>query len=189
MEPVALYVCPRGPYPKILAEWYDETRDARTFTGQAPVVAHPPCGPWGRLYHLCTKQDASAGPHAVRVVQANGGVLEHPADSKLWDACGLPRPGERTDRYGGFTVCVKQVSWGHPCEKKTWLYFVRVDRSVLWANMRRGGVASHCVTRCRLTGKRERALKFASKDQRTHTPEAFARFLVDVANTARRRDP
>lgn len=40
----ALYVDPRGPYPKLVAEWYDAARDARTYEGPLPVVAHPPCG-------------------------------------------------------------------------------------------------------------------------------------------------
>jgi hypothetical protein len=26
----ALYVEPRGPYPGLVADWYDEARDART---------------------------------------------------------------------------------------------------------------------------------------------------------------
>lgn len=47
-----LYVDPRGPYPSMVADWYDESRDARGYAGPYPVVAHPPCGPWGALKHL-----------------------------------------------------------------------------------------------------------------------------------------
>src|SRR5271165_2667608 len=76
---------------------WDEARDARTYAGPWPVVAHPPCGPWGQLRHLCTKQDATCGPHAVYAVRRWGGVLEHPKGSRLFEACGMPRPGELPD--------------------------------------------------------------------------------------------
>lgn len=98
---VALYVDPRGPYPKLVAEWYDAARDARTYEGPLPVVAHPPCGPWGRLRHLSRHDDPALAIRAVEQVRAFGGVLEHPAYSRLWDACGMARPGELPDAEGG----------------------------------------------------------------------------------------
>src|ERR1700730_1052110 len=96
----ALYIDPRGPYPALLGpdRCWDETRDARTYAGPWPVVAHPPCGPWGRLKFLCTKQDASCGPAAVEAVRRFGGVLEHPHGSQLWPFANLPEPGFQ-DRY------------------------------------------------------------------------------------------
>ena len=73
----ALYIDPRGPYPALVADCWDEARDAKHYDGPNPVVAHPPCGPWGRLRFLCKYQDASCGPRAVEQVRAFGGVLEH----------------------------------------------------------------------------------------------------------------
>src|SRR5208282_2605434 len=79
----ALYVDPLGPYPLLFdVDWYDEKRDARGYDGPHPVVAHPPCGPWGQLHHRCKRdQDKEFGPLAVAAVRRHGGVLEHPAGS------------------------------------------------------------------------------------------------------------
>ncbi len=87
MIPVAaLYVDPRGPYPKLLGPetCWDEARDARTYAGPWPVIAHPPCRNWGLLKHLATGDDSDCAPRAVEQVRAFGGVLEHPARSSLW---------------------------------------------------------------------------------------------------------
>src|SRR5262252_9279401 len=98
----ALYIDPRGPYPRMPdVDCWDERRDARKYEGPYPVVAHPPCGPWGKLRHLCTKQDSSCGPVAVDKVREFGGVLEHPAHSRLFVECGMPRTGELPDPWGG----------------------------------------------------------------------------------------
>ncbi len=35
----ALFVSPRGPYPGLVADIWDEKRDARLYTGPNPVVA------------------------------------------------------------------------------------------------------------------------------------------------------
>lgn len=123
----ALYVDPRGPYfgaPGV--DFWGEEQDADTYTGPHPVVAHPACGPWGRLAHWYKGKegDKSAGPLAVHFVRTYGGVLEHPKDSKLWRHMGLPLPGGQLDHFGGYTVAVRQVEWGHPCVKPTWLYLV-----------------------------------------------------------------
>ena len=84
----ALYVDPRGPYPKLLGPemCWDEQRDARTYAGPWPVVAHPPCGPWGRLRHMCTKQDGSLAMLAIAQVRRWGGVLEQPAACRDHDS-------------------------------------------------------------------------------------------------------
>lgn len=174
----ALYVDPRGPYPSLVREWYDEGRDAKTYAGPWPVVAHPPCGPWGRLRFLCRKQDASCGPHAVAMVRRFGGVLEHPSESLLFRACAMPFPDELTDGYGR-TYALRQVSWGHSCEKPTWLYVVGVDPKLVISGLRRGGAATHRVT----SGPRGPQLPTASHIKRRLTPPAFARWLVELAAT------
>lgn len=105
---------------------WDAERDARKWAGGSQVVAHPPCRAWGRLRHMAKPRDdeRELARHAVTMVRRWGGVLEHPASSVLWADAGLPKPGERADEWGGWTLPVKQLWWGHRAEKKTWLYIV-----------------------------------------------------------------
>jgi len=189
----ALYVDPKGPYPELVGidNCWDAERDARLYSGSGPVVAHPPCGPWGTLSHFCTKQDATLGPVAVEQVQRFGGVLEHPAHSRLWRHCGLWPPGSLfCDSYGGFSVQLDQVRWGHKARKRTWLYVVGIDRRQV------GGFPpdrepTHLLTKFRLGGFGRvltacDRLPKVSKHERHITPPAFARFLVDLASLCNR---
>lgn len=180
----ALYVDPRGPYPKLVEHWYDEARDARTYAGPWPIVAHPPCGPWGRLYRFCTKQPAECGPIAVAQVRRFGGVLEHPADSALWPAAEMSRPGRGPDAHGGLTYPVNQVSWGHPCRKSTWLYVVGVRPMRVIGSLREGGTPTHCIASSRPAGSGLPEL--SRKWERAITPVAFAEWLLELAASARR---
>jgi hypothetical protein len=184
LDVVALYVDPRGPYPELLEHWYDAERDARTYAGPCPVVAHPPCGPWGRLRFLCRHQDASLGPVGVEQVRAFGGILEHPAESRLFRACGMPFPGELPDAWGGRTYLVRQVAWGHQCEKPTWLYVVGVEPAAVVRGIRTGGVATHRVT----SGPRGPQLPTATALRRRLTPRPFAEWLVSLAAVAHRSE-
>ena len=110
----ALYVHPRGPYPQLVADWYDEKRDARNYQGTHPVVAHPPCGPWGRYAHKC-KQDRGAALHAIDTVFEYGGVLEHPVTSQIWKLMTL------TEKLPSDCMLVDlcQYQWGHRAIKPT----------------------------------------------------------------------
>lgn len=183
MTVAALYIDPRGPYPKLEGvDCYDEARDARTYPGPWPIVAHPPCAHWGRLRHMAKQQTKHLAPIAVQQVRRFGGVLEHPAHSLLWNHCGLPLPGESTDEYGGYTVALNQVDWGHTCRKATWLYLVRVPRELLIDVLVRK--PTHWVSGN--TGEaRRHGCKIASAQQRRRTPEVFAEYLVYLASNAR----
>jgi hypothetical protein len=190
---VALYVDPRGPYPGIVREWYDAERNAMSYRGSLPVVAHPPCGPWSQLSQLHKHaEEIALAPHAVAVVQRCGGVLEHPKGSKLWDACGLPKPGESNDPTGGWTLEVAQCDWGHPARKRTWLYIVGIDRWDL-PPMPEPREPTHWASGGRTRSSRQGSpvppgIKVCSAQQRrrTPTPTDFGHWLVSVACLCRK---
>lgn len=185
-----LFAHRRSVYKKLegLDVW-DEDRDARLWPGGNPVVAHPPCRAWGSLAHIAKPEpgERELATTAVAWVRKWGGVLEHPSKSKLWPEAGLPSPkrGER-DAWGGFSLHVDQVWWGHPAQKSTLLYCAGLEprdvppysipfvgpTHVIEANRRRR----------RLGGPR---LPYLPKSGREHTPEAFARWLVELASRCR----
>jgi len=184
----ALYIDPRGPYARMEGvDPWDDQRDARRYEGPWPVVAHPPCGPWGDLRHLYRGNEQDCGPCAVDAVRRFGGVLEHPAGSQLWRACRLPFPGELPDAFGGYTAAVTQVSWGHVARKPTWLYFVGIHPELVQATLRKGGTPTHWVSGrrgCRdASSNVPRGIKVCSAQQRRRTPTAFADWLVMLARS------
>lgn len=181
-----LYVDARGPYPGLVADWYDETRDAETYAGLGPVVAHPPCGPWGRLKHLNRYQDPRHALHAVDVVRRVGGVLEHPHGSSLWKAAGLPLPGQLPDVWGGWTLEIDQCRFGHVARKLTWLYLVGATADDL-PPIPPPRDPTHWVARAKTGGKGiPDGIKQCSAEARRRTPPAFARWLIELAAKCRK---
>lgn len=199
MQPVALYTDPLGPYPKLCEAW-DVTRDARLYEGPAPVVAHPPCGPYSQQRHNYRGCEHDCAPRALEQVRRFGGVLEHPAKSTFWDQAGLPKPTSKgahgllssaPDDFGGFTLEVNQVEWGHPARKPTWLYVVGVGylRCAVLYNQRPypGRAPTHWCSgnrRNKNGGSVPAGIKVCSAQQRRRTPQAFAEFLLRIASYA-----
>ncbi len=242
----ALYIDPKGPYPRIICgsckgngrtvgcygcdgsgravDCWDASRDARLYDGPHPVVAHPPCKHWVRLAHLAkvgcnacawtgplawhnghcdngygdeqcdgaVVSDRDCAPRAVEQVRRWGGVLEHPAGSRLWKGCELPIPdlepapgsrmalcgvrristvrnerGDFTDDHGGYTIEVDQVEWGHVARKRTWLYLVGVPREALEAPPFPGRVPT-------------------SQRGNDRTPPLFAEYLIRLARSSQK---
>lgn len=105
---------------------YDEERDAKTFDGTGPLIAHPPCGSWGRLRMQARSLNAAErelAPWCVNLVRQHGGIVEHPASSTLWQYTACLPPGV-VDEFGGHLLPVWQSWWGHKARKHTWLYIV-----------------------------------------------------------------
>lgn len=194
----ALYVDRLGPYfgrPDV--DPWDLDRDARLYAGPHPIVAHPPCGPWGSLRHLVVPgrarlNDKDCGPIAIGQVRKFGGVLEQPAGSKLFDACECAKPGDRADAFGGVAVEVCQVEWGHPARKRTWLYVVGVPRPSILPPFP-GRAPTHWVSGGRNPNRKGGAraggivppgIKVCSAQQRRRTPPAFADLLISLARSS-----
>lgn len=199
----ALYVDPRGPYPKMAGvDCWDESRNAKLYEGPHPVVAHPPCGPWGAMRHLNRKQVADCAPAALEQVRAFGGVLEHPFGSQLWKADETLREHHgrfscHRDKFGGWCVAVDQVQWGHVARKRTWLYIVGVSRNAYGFAYWETVVDPHAQPTHWVSGGRNPnrkgsgglvplGIKVCSAQQRRRTPPAFAEFLVELARNSRK---
>jgi hypothetical protein len=187
----ALFVDPRGHYPALLGSdlCWDITRDARTYAGPYPVVAHPPCQLWVNMAAVNYKRyggehnrpgnDGGCFASALASVRRWCGVLEHPAFTNAWQKHGLVAP-----RALGWTqiapmewVCeVWQSAYGHKARKRTWLFY-------------RGGFAPYEGNWARAAGTHQigwfdRIKPTLSKRESIATPAAFAEWLICLAHRA-----
>ncbi len=200
-----LYVDPRGPYPSLVVDWWDEKRDARLYTGPNPVVAHPPCQRWGRYWSggPSTKVKRQLGDDdgcfraALTSVRAFGGVLEHPEGSHAFAAHGLLRPvwrgGWLLSRDSEWVCCVAQGNYGHRARKLTWLLFVgtskppELDWSIPEPRARLDcgfHSAAERAERKALVAPRVNSSRLSPRENLS-TPLPFARLLLELAANAR----
>lgn len=175
-----LFARPDSNYKSIAGlDVYDIERDARNYQGGSAVIAHPPCRAWGRLRQFANPREGEKelAILAVGHVRAGGGVLEHPAGSLLWDAAGLPKPGE-FDEFGGWTLYAYQQWWGHRAEKASWFYIVGCKPQQLPPIPFVLGSASHVVQSRKRDGT---SRPHITKAELEHTPQQLCEWLVDVA--------
>lgn len=199
----ALYVETNGSYfnlPNV--DPWDEARDARKYAGPYPVVAHPPCQRWGRYWHGAPNKphqyelgdDDGCFAAAINSVRTYGGVLEHPAHSKAWEAFGLNKPPASggwvvADEFGGYTCHVEQGHYGHFANKATWLYVFGVSPPDLkWGRgaqrLHPVAVAKHGYEKARRIGM---MAMVGGKDKtriRNATPTEFRDLLLSIARSA-----
>ena len=206
----ALYVQKRGSYFDIQGvEPWDESRDARMYSGPYPVIAHPPCQRWGKFYAgqpLWIKRtgerklkgdDGGCFKSALFDVRAYGDVLEHPWGSHAWTQFNLAKPSRKggwikADEFGGWTCCVEQGRYGHYALKPTMLYAVGVsalpelDWGIGEPTFPPEVIAKRGLAYCKRAG--ELAFKGGGKDSsvRIATPEKFRDILIAMARSVQR---
>lgn len=205
----ALYVKKDGAYYGLpdVDPWNQE-RDARQYDGPWPVVAHPPCQRWGKLWagqplwikrtgiRKAKGDDGGCFEAALTSVRKWGGVLEHPKGSHAWPHFGLNRPPSAggwiaADFYGGWTCCIEQGRYGHYARKPTWLLAYGCDLSELeWGESEpqfpEWAIEKHGLAYCKRAG--ELAFQGGGTDSapRIGTPEAFRDILINMARSVKK---
>ncbi len=188
----ALFIDPKGIYPKILKDCWDVEKDARKYQGPGPVVARPPCHLWVNMAAVNWKRYGKQRPawypggcdggcflSALASVRRYGGVLEHPAFSHAWEFHGLRRPVEARwalSWHGEYVCEVWQSAYGHKARKRTWLLYYspkgRDPFELRWCR----SPGTHQI------GWFDRNKPTLSKREANATPKAFAQELVRLAN-------
>lgn len=173
---------------------WDEQRDARTYSGPHPVLAHPPCSRWcmplARVnetrYGHTVGEDGGCFKAALGAVRRYGGVLEHPAHSWAFPAFGLAKPvrawtGAATllTSDPGWVCEISQSAYGHRARKRTWLYYCGSGAlpTMDWSEHEPTALVSQ------LTGTTS-DLPRLSKREAKATPPAFAELMIDLARSA-----
>jgi hypothetical protein len=203
----ALYVQAGGSYANLPGvEMWDAEMDARMYGGPYPIVAHPPCQRWGKLWAgqpLWIKRtgerkrkgdDGGCFKAALSDVRRWGGVIEHPWGSHAWPFFGLNKPRRSggwiaADEYGGWTCCVEQGRYGHYARKPTMLYVFGVNDlpELEWGvsapNFPDWAIEKHGLEYCKKAG--ELAFKGGGKDSapRIGTPPEFRDLLIGMARS------
>jgi len=210
----ALYVQTNGCYYGLeKVDPWDEKRDARTYDGPWPVVAHPPCARWGRYWfggpsareRRKLGDDGGCFAAALDAVRRFGGVLEHPEATHAWRAHAIVAPPKR----GGWveahlplvsqglpeawTCCVEQGHYGHLARKATWLYYVGAKpEPLIWGKAEGKTVrldegfhsaAERIAAKAR--GRDSGMTERLSARQRAATPVEFRDLLISLAESAR----
>lgn len=160
-------------------ETFDKVRDVWSCQSRRPIVAHPPCRFWSRwnLRASATgKQmlnEFLIGMECVRLCRLNGGVLEQPAFSRLWACAGIPRPSAKSSRSYEWSIEIDQAEYGHHCSERTWLMLCGITPDqITWQGFQ-------------LANPRRRTLSSLTPGQRSATPPRLARWLVELASSAR----
>lgn len=204
----ALYVHPGGAYYGLddVDPW-PESRDARTYPGPHPVVAHPPCQRWGKYWHggpnserfprerQLKGNDGGCFASALHAVRVFGGVLEHPEASAAWSWFQLIAPPYeggwvKADWLGGWTCRVEQGHYGHRARKGTWLYAcgVRDLPSLKWgasgATVRLDEGYHSAEERSAARQSRTVVVERLGKYERLGTPIPFRDMLLSIARNS-----
>lgn len=180
----ALYVRKDSVYKALGIDCWDIERDARLWPGGNPIIAHPPCRSWGKLSGFAKPREGEKelAIKSVELIREWGGILEHPAASRLWPLLNLPLPG-CYDEYGGFSICIDQFWFGHKAQKKTLLYICGCDLDDLPPIPLRFDAIEYVTGSAKKNrnGNRPHNKKEVSKAEREQTPIELAKWMINVA--------
>jgi len=206
----ALYVETGGCYFGVPGvDPWDAARDARKYAGPWPVVAHPPCQRWGKMWFgqpLTVKRtgqrkklgdDGGCFKAALDIVRKFGGVIEHPWGSLAWPHFGLTTPDRAggwimADFLGCWTCCVEQGQYGHYARKPTLLYAFGIEDlpSLRWgynhANLDPAVVERMGLARAKRLGEVGARGGGTDSSQRIGTPYPFRDLLISMARSVER---
>lgn len=163
-------------FPQV--ETFNKVRDVWTCQSRRPILAHPPCRFWSRWNSRAAAtpeqmiNELLIGMECVRLCRQNGGVLEQPAHSRLWECARLPDPRTPGRKHYTWSIEIDQAEYGHACSKPTWLLLcgIRPDQ-VTWQGFQ-------------LANPRRRTLAQLTPGQRSATPPRLAMWLVQLASLA-----
>lgn len=210
----ALYVQKNGSYYGLPGvDPWDEERDARRYAGPWPVVAHPPCQRWGKMWFgspLTVKKtgerkklgdDGGCFEAALSAARIYGGVIEHPWGSLAWPHFGLNTPDRAggwimADYQGGWTCCVEQGRYGHYARKPTLLVVYGVSAedlpSLEWgyaeASLDPAVIERMGLQRAKRLGEVGARGGGTDSSPRIGTPEPFRDLLISIACSVRKAD-
>ncbi len=187
----ALYVQEGGAYFDLVdVDPWSIERDARQYDGPHPVVAHPPCARWAMPLAVVNQtryghkvgDDGGCFGHALHCVRKFGGVLEHPANTAAFRAFDIAKPigrGWQRTLDGGWVCVVYQSAYGHPAQKKTWLYYFGrpAPADLDWRKVKATAIVGWLK---RTTS----TLPRLSKKQASATPRTFREALIGLARMA-----
>ena len=178
MIPV-LFTQENSNYNKIkIFDCYDIKRDALSFNGRIPLIAHPPCRKFSKLRGLSTAplSEKKLAFFALAKVRQFGGILEHPRSSTLWKDGNFNLDGS-VDSYGGFLRSVDLSWFGFPARKKTMLYFCGITPGQLPSFPISLNAITHVISSTYKSDKKE-----LSKNMRSTTPLQMIEFFIEVMN-------
>jgi len=156
---------------------YDFDRDARTYHGINPVIAHPPCRAWGRLSHMANPRpdEKQLAWFALTQVRLCGGILEHPKGSRFWTEANIDLNG-RTDMFGGYLIFIDQFDFGHVASKPTGLYVCGLPKNQLPPIPKRESIPAKTI--CGVVGQPGRR---CTQKEREYTPLELMKWLRKVS--------
>lgn len=155
---------------------YDVKRDAFSYTGRIPLIAHPPCRLFSRLRKLSSANplEKKCAYFALARIRQFGGILEHPRSSTLWLNGGFVLDGS-VDDYGGFLRSVNLSWFGFPAQKRTMLYFCGITPGQLPPFPINLNAITHVISSSRISGKKE-----LSSSYRSLTPKLMIDYFLEV---------